>query len=68
MDKKLVEIADKIAGRSSMLMVKAKCIDLHDNKQDVLIEMAVLIDDIYDTYELLLKHLKESEKDECVDN
>lgn len=57
-DKKLVDIADKIADKSSMLMVKAKCIDLHDNKQKVLKEIASLIDDIYDTYALLLKHLR----------
>ena len=63
-DKILSKIADKMADKSSMLMVKAKCIDLHDNKQKVLKEMAELIDDIYDTYESLLKHLKESEKDE----
>lgn len=53
------EILNKIADNASVLMVKAQCFDLHNDKKTVLKDMADCIDNAYKLFEKLLEKYKE---------
>lgn len=54
------EILNKIADSASILMVKAQCFDLHDDKKKALKDMADCIDNAYELFEKLLEKYKGS--------
>ena len=55
---------NKIADTCSIIMVKAQCFDLHDDKKEVLKDMAEQIDSIYENFAILLKEFKDASNED----